>query len=141
MNTLLLDTQGWDLVLDASGNIALASDPYSIAQDVASALRLFDGELWYDTSKGVPYWQEILGKFPPLATIKTDFVNAAMTVPGVATAQAFITSINNRELSGQVQTTTTTGVLSVTPFGTKQPLRDSAGNIVTDSWGRPVYAS
>ena len=42
MNTLLLDLTNWDLLVDASGNIAVASDPYSVAQDVASAVRVFD---------------------------------------------------------------------------------------------------
>ena len=40
-STLLLDQTEWDLVLDASGNIALASPPYALAQDVASAVRTF----------------------------------------------------------------------------------------------------
>jgi len=64
MNTLLLDTDKWDLVLDVSGNIAVASDPYSVAQDGASALKLVSGELWYDTTRGVPYFQRIFGKAP-----------------------------------------------------------------------------
>ena len=47
--TLLLDRTTWDLCLDANGNIAMATGPYAIAQDVASAVRL-----WHDTTKGVP---------------------------------------------------------------------------------------
>ena len=62
MNTLYLDPQNWDLVLDAAGNIAMAKDPYAKAQDVASACRLFSGELYYDTEKGIPYFEETLGK-------------------------------------------------------------------------------
>ena len=62
MNTLYLDPQSWDLVLDTAGNIALAKDPYAKAQDVASACRLFAGELYYDTEKGIPYFEETLGK-------------------------------------------------------------------------------
>jgi len=30
-NTLLLDRSAWDLVLDSSGNIAMASPAYSLA--------------------------------------------------------------------------------------------------------------
>ena len=33
MNTLLLHTSTWDLTVDIDGNIAMASDPYSEAQD------------------------------------------------------------------------------------------------------------
>ena len=32
MNTLYLDPQSWDLVLDTAGNIALAKEPYAQKQ-------------------------------------------------------------------------------------------------------------
>ncbi|HIE4429970.1 TPA: hypothetical protein ACXM9H_000941 [Burkholderia multivorans] len=111
--TLLLDTQTWDLVADAYGNIALASEPYSIAQDVASAVRTFRSEAWYDTSVGVPYWQDILGKRPPLPLIKKDINTEARRVKGVQAAQCFITSMKDRVATGQVQVTTADGVLPV----------------------------
>jgi hypothetical protein len=114
--TLLLDTQLWDLVCDASGNIALAAPPYAVAQDAASACRLFLGECWYDTSQGVPYIQQILGKYPPLSLVKAQLVAAALTVPGVITAQVFITSFAGRKLQGQVQVTDTSGATSAAAF-------------------------
>lgn len=109
MNTLLLDRTTWDLCKDASGNIAMASDPYALAQDVASAVRTFLGECWYDTTKGVPYWSDILGHQPPLQLVKKDIVAAAMTVSGVASARCFITGLSGRTLTGQVQGTTLSG--------------------------------
>lgn len=109
MNTLLLDRSAWDLALDVRGNIALASEPYSIVQDVASACRLFAGELYYQTNRGIPYFGQILGKRPPLALLKARLVEAALSVPGVLTARCFLTSIKGRELSGQVQITTASG--------------------------------
>lgn len=114
--TLLLDIIQWDLVLDAKGDIALASDPYSLAQDAASAIKLFQGELWYDTTKGVPYWVSILGKFPPLQLIKNKLTDAALTVPGVVTAQCFISSTRDRVIKGQVQITDSSGATSVVSF-------------------------
>jgi hypothetical protein len=60
VKTLLLDRSLWDLTLDINGNIAMASEPYAIAQDVASACRTFLGECYYDTSQGVPYFQGML---------------------------------------------------------------------------------
>lgn len=109
MNTLLLDRTTWDLFLDAKGNIAMASNPYSIAQDVASALRLFKGECWYDTTRGVPHFQQILGHQPPVSILKSTLEAAALTVPETTSAIAFISSIEGRELQGQVQTTSTVG--------------------------------
>ena len=69
MSTLYL-TPKWDLCVDNSGNIALATEPYALAQDVASAIKLFKGELWYDAQKGVPYFEKILGKRPPAALFR-----------------------------------------------------------------------
>ena len=108
MNTLLLDRTAWDLVLDTHGNIALASDPYSIAQDVCSAVRLFLGELWYDTTRGIPYYGQILGESPALEFIKTQVVEAALAVPQVMSAECLITEYAGRQMRGQVQFTYTT---------------------------------
>lgn len=102
MKTMLLDRTAWDLVLDASGNWAVASDPYSIAQDVASAVKLFLGELWYQTNKGVPYWAEILGQWPPLAIVRARIEAAALTVPEVAQARCTITAFQGRTITGQI---------------------------------------
>jgi len=116
MNTLLLDQTTWDLCLDASGNIAMAADPYAQAQDVASALRLFAGEAYYNTARGVPYFDRILGRFPPVPLIKAQFVAAALTVPGIVAAVCTLASIRNRQLSGQVRITNLAGVSLTVAF-------------------------
>lgn len=102
-NTLLLDRTAWDLVLDSNGNIALASPPYALEQDVASAVRLFLGELWYDTTKGIPYFEEILGQLPPVSLFTSYIEKAALTVPGVVSARCVISSFQNRAISGEIQ--------------------------------------
>jgi len=107
--TLLLDRSAWDLVVDAAGNIAMATEPYAIEQDVASAVRLFDGELFYDTAKGIPYFEQVLGHAPPLPLFKSLIESAALTVPLVATARCYVTSLENRKLVGQIQVATTDG--------------------------------
>lgn len=116
MKTILLDTVLWDLVLDVSGNIAAATNPYALAQDAATAIKLFQGELWYDTAKGIPYWTTILGKTPPLSLLKQQFVNSALTVPGVVSAKCFISTFTQRVISGQVQVTDSNGQTSVAAF-------------------------
>lgn len=116
LNTMLLDVDTWDIVLDASGNIAKATEPYSLAQDAASAIKLFQGELYYDTTKGIPYFEQILGHAPPVALMKAYFVRAALTVPGVVGAKAFISEWKNRVVSGQVQITDDAGVTVATGF-------------------------
>lgn len=116
MNTLLLDTLAWDLAVDASGNIAMASEPYALAQDAASSIKLFAGELYFDTTQGIPYFTQILGQTPPISLMKTNFNNAALTVPGVEGARCFITSITNRAVNGQVQIEDTDGNVSAVGF-------------------------
>lgn len=116
MDTLLLDTTTWDLVLDINNNIAVASDPYSQAQDAASAIKLFAGELWYDTTQGIPYFTQVLGKLPPVALLISQFNQAALTVPGVTAAQSFISGFNGRQITGQVQIVNEAGVTSVANF-------------------------
>lgn len=102
MKTLLLDRDNWDLLLDAAGNIAIASEPYAFAQDVASAVRTFLGECWYDTTKGVPYFSTVLGKSPSLEVFRELIVKAALTVPGVVSADCVISGISARTLTGSV---------------------------------------
>jgi hypothetical protein len=113
MDTLLLDPSAWDLVLDANGNIAIATQPYAIAQDVASACKLFLGELYYDNSKGVPYFETILGEKPPISFIKSKFEEAALTVPGVVLAKCYLQDFKNRKLTGQIQVTDINGTTTV----------------------------
>jgi hypothetical protein len=117
MNTLLLDVTTWDLCVDASGNIAMATDPYALAQDAACAIKLFAGELWFDTTQGVPYFDQILGQPLSLEFMRTQYVAAAMSVPGVVAAEVFFTGIVGRALSGQVQITDATGAVSVANLG------------------------
>lgn len=114
--TLALDTIAWDLVLDVNGNIAVAEAPYSIAQDVASAVRTFIGECWYDTSQGLPYWQKILGQRPPLSYVKEQIIKAGLTVPNTVSIEVFFNEFTDRNLSGQIQIIDTDGVQSQVGF-------------------------
>lgn len=118
LSTLLLDQSAWDLVLDSSGNIALAAPPYALAQDVASAVRTFLGELWYDVTQGIPYFQQILGKLPPTSIITQLMSNEALLrVPGVVTAQTVISAFNaDGEVDGQIQFTDSTGEVTSVGF-------------------------
>lgn len=116
MTTWLLSTDLWDLVTDASGNWAVASDPYASAQDIASAVRTFVGDVYYDTTVGIPYFTEILGMIPSLPAVKALIVNAALTVPNVSAAVVFITGFTGRRLTGQIQAIMTNGTQVVTNF-------------------------
>lgn len=132
MKTALLDVVTWDLVLDVNGNIAIADNPYSLAQDAASAVRTFAGECWYNGTLGVPYFsffgrdigrnqradagRRARGKSPNIALLRQDMVSQALLVPGVDSAQVFITSIVGRKVTGQVQVTDAAGNVTAAAF-------------------------
>lgn len=115
-STLLLNPTNWDLLVDAGKNIAVADEPYALAQDAASAIKLFRTEDYYDLTRGIPYWEEILGHWPPVRVMKAYFVRAALTVPNVVEAQAFIESIEDRRPKGQVQVTDRQGAIAAVGF-------------------------
>lgn len=116
MDTLLLNPVTWDLINDGAGNIAMASEPYSLAQDAASACRAYLGELYYDTTQGVPYDQSILGKPLVLSFLRQQLEEAAETVPGVVSAVVLISSFVDRQVTGQVQVTDVNNNTTVASF-------------------------
>lgn len=115
IKTIFLNPNTWDFDIDEKGNIAVADAPYSIAQDVSSAIRLFKGEQIYNSVIGVPYLQQLLGLSPPLSMIKAEIVKAALSVNGVVSATCYLDSTTDRNIKGRVlitdinnQTTTVT---------------------------------
>jgi hypothetical protein len=123
VDTLLLDQATNDLVLDSSGNIAVATQPYSLAQDAASAIKTFLGECYWNQALGIPYFTVVFrGPPPSISAIKQLFINAALTVPDVASAQVFISQASGRALGGQVQVkSASTGQTSAIPFTVQNP--------------------
>lgn len=123
MASLLLDTVNWDHCVDVFGNIAVASAPYSYAQDAACAMRLFAEELYYDTTQGIPYFSAILGHWPAPSVLKAYMTQAALTATGVASATMFFTSWTDRVVKGPVYVTTTSGVTVAINFSQFLELR------------------
>lgn len=122
-STLLLNAN-WDLTLDANGNIAVAAEPYALAQDAASAIQTYLGEVGWDTTIGVPYQTQVFGQAPPMSLLKQLLINAALSVsPTIDSAQVFFSSFNpnTRQLAGQVQLTSVTGQTVVANFSTAIP--------------------
>lgn len=106
----------WDLDIDSSGNIAIAGDPYALAQNAASAIRCFKQDCYYDQDIGIPYYENIIGERPSMEYLKAQFVAAAMTVVGVVSAKCFITDFDDRNIHGQVQVTDQFGNLMAANF-------------------------
>jgi hypothetical protein len=115
MKTLLLDQTTWDLVIDVSGNIAVADVPYAQAQDASSMFRTFRGEVWYDTNLGIRL-DRILNQPVNLTYSRAQLHDAALLVPGIMSAEVFFSSFTNRKLSGQASMTNSNGQTVVAGF-------------------------
>lgn len=115
MKTLLLDRTTWDLVLDISGNWAIADNPYSQAQDAASMFRTFKGEVFYDTTLG-PNLDKIINQPLNLSYTRSQLQTVAKQVPGIVSATVFFSSFENRQLRGQAKLTNSSGQTTVTGF-------------------------
>jgi len=113
-----LDPGTWDLVLDATGNWAVATDPYVLAQDAACMIRTFLGDIYYDQTQGIDYFGLILGTSVSLALVKSTLISAALKTQGVVAAQVFLTAFDplNRVISGQVQVTDVAGNVAAASF-------------------------
>lgn len=110
MRTLRLSVPDWDLLLDSNGNLMTHDDePHRCAQDVASAVRTFKGECYFDITAGIPYFEEILGKVPSNSLVSAYMNRRAETVPGVAKAELTITDVTDRVLHGDIAITLDNG--------------------------------
>lgn len=108
-STLKLDSS-WDLSVDGLGNIATNADSDAVIQDVASSIRTVQGELFYDTTQGIPYFLSVLGQNFSPQLFGAYVEQSALSVPGVDQAQATIGAISqDRKLTGTVMVIDETG--------------------------------
>lgn len=109
MDSLLLDTELWDLVVDADRNIAICSSPYAVAQDVACAVRTFEGEMPFDQGVGIPYFENILGQTPTLRYVQSRITEESLTVPEVSQARTIVDRSDEGVVTGEIQIIDTDG--------------------------------
>lgn len=98
-------TDGWDLELDALFNIKTKSDNDQIAQDVASSLRVFKGELALDGERGIEYNkpEQIRN------SLRFDMERQAKLIDGVRNVHCVFDNLQNRELKTTVYIETEDG--------------------------------
>jgi hypothetical protein len=109
MNTLQLNLATWDLELDSNGNLAVATGPQAIAQDVASAISTFLGEVYYDVTQGLPWQSEVFGQQFSPSLVGALMEQAALTVPGVVSAKASGLTFSAGKVTGTINFIDTTG--------------------------------
>lgn len=109
MKTLSL-TNKWDLTLDEFGNIATKDGNTQIAQDVASSVRVFKGEMLFDKERGISYNEPEKER----ETLGFDLTREAKKISGVVDALAVMDSLEQRELNATIYIETENGeVLNV----------------------------
>lgn len=106
--SLPLNLESWDLELDPYGDLSLIDEVSSIAQDVASAIRTFQGECRYNQALGMPYFQSILWQYPPGALVVAAIQQQALTIPLVTgcAVPSLQLDPSNRQLNGLAVVTT-----------------------------------
>lgn len=97
-----LKTDTWDIFLDSAGNLSLTDNDSSIAQDVASSVRTFEGECWYNTTLGMPYFQAIFGKSPPNSFVVASIKEQAFTVDAVNSVNVVNAGLQGRNFKGVI---------------------------------------
>ncbi len=88
-----------DLYLDALGNIALAYDLIAITQQCQQVAKTLLGELIYNTSTGIPYFQVLWVGVPNVAQFTGALRTAFLTVGGVLEVVSLMTSQVGNSLS------------------------------------------
>ena len=105
MKTLALRNDNWDLTIDDFGNIAVKESNNQLAQDVASSVRVFLGEMEFDKNRGVSYNKpEQIRK-----TIKDDIKKQALLIDGVEEAVVVFEKIEDRKANVVIYVTNENG--------------------------------
>lgn len=102
MLSLPLKTDAWDIYLNSNGDMFLADNDSSIAQDVASSVRTFSGECWYNTTLGMPYFESIFGKNPPQSFVVDNIKTQAFTIVEVNSVNVLGVGLVDRTLKGVI---------------------------------------
>lgn len=111
MKTIFLLPTTWDITLDSAGNLAVATDEYQQAQDIASSCRVFYGDDFYNKNDGIPYLESILGKSSyPIALYQRNLHDRSMLVNGIVSAEVQLQRLDNRVLSGSIIFTNENGI-------------------------------
>ncbi len=99
----------WDLYADSTGAIATLSGAPATAQDVACAIATYLGELYYDTTQGIPWLTQVLSQTYSPALLASLLQTAALSVPNVVSAKVSGLNFARRVVHGTVNIIDVTG--------------------------------
>lgn len=94
-----------DLAINELGNIYVKEGANQVAQDVASSVKVWRGELPLDKNRGIRYTEPDLIR----NTLIFDINDQAQLIEGVAESTVVFNSIENRKLNTTIYVKTTEG--------------------------------
>lgn len=94
MKTWALDNLNWDVYVGQTGDIATLEGNDRLAQDVASSVRVFRGELPMDTERGVEYTKPDTNR----QELNDQMNEQARLVEGVQNSVVVFEELQNRRL-------------------------------------------
>ena len=106
MITFKLDNKTWDISVNPeTKNVATVDGNDQIAQDVASSVRVWNGEIPFDITRGIAYNkpEELQG------SLNFEMRDQAKLIDGVAGANVVFNKLSNRELDTTIYVTTNNG--------------------------------
>lgn len=104
---------------DANGDMVFGTpndffidEPAAVAQAVLTRLKLLRGEVFWDKTLGVPWFQEIMGPMNP-QTYDAEIKSVILGTPGVSALLNYSSSIVNRNLSVNATISTIYGTTQI----------------------------
>lgn len=118
MKPVLLDRTEWDFLLDAEHNIAVCTEPYTILQDVSSAILTWAGKCRLNPDLGLAHDTNIFLDPNNTKIFSRLAEEEAKKVPGVQDASALLTPIatGSRLLTGYISIVFTDGTSDYVSF-------------------------
>lgn len=106
MRVRRLDQNG-DMTFGADDGNYLVNSPDAVGQCIKTALGLWQGQWFLDTSAGVPYNTKVLGRYTG-STRDVVLRNAILGVPGVTAILAYASQLDRNTRKFSVQATVNT---------------------------------
>ena len=99
---LAIDPATNDLFLAPDGNLATVADALAVGQHVRQRLKTFEGEWFLDTSAGVPWLDEVLGRQPDTVIAEALIKAEILETVGITGISSFSIRFNQerREIDG-----------------------------------------
>lgn len=112
MTTFATDRQTRDFQLDKFGNLLILSDAEALAGIITNVLRVQRGELQYDVSAGIPYFETVFSGRANIPLWKGFMISAIEAVEGVLSVDSFDASVSGNILSYLARISTVYGEVS-----------------------------